>query len=149
MTLSYKPKNIEILAFSKFNCGYDFRPNLPYDLNGNLVSGDGYFREYNELNQLIRIRNGNLSTSPTLEEFTWAPVEERILIKDVFYNGQKNYTIYYVNENYIQIVNSSGTFTEKYVYQDGTLVAQVNTDGQKQAVHSDNKGSNTLITDST
>ncbi|MBI2128489.1 MAG: hypothetical protein HYU00_05595, partial [Nitrosarchaeum sp.] len=60
-----------------------------------------------------------------------------------------NYTVYYPNENFVQIVNSSGTFTEKYVYQNGQLVAQINTDGQKQAIHSDNKGSNTLITDST
>ena len=59
--------------------------NLIYDKNGNLVSGDGYYREYNELNQLIRIRNGNLSNSPVLEEFVWHPTEERTLIKDVYY----------------------------------------------------------------
>ncbi len=49
--------------------------NLVYDANGNLVSGDNYYREYNELNQLVRIRQGNLSTSPILEEFTWHPTE--------------------------------------------------------------------------
>ena len=58
-----------------------------------------------------------------------------------------NYTLDYINENYIQIVNSSGTFTEKYVYHGNDLVAQVTTDGLKQAVHLDNKGSNTLVTD--
>ena len=84
--------------------------------------------------------------SNLLEEYRWHPIEEKIIQKRIFSNGVLNYTIYYVNENYIQIVNSSGTFTEKYVYQDGTLIAQVNTDGQKQVIHSDNKGSNTLIT---
>ncbi|KAF0210189.1 MAG: hypothetical protein FD178_3693 [Ignavibacteria bacterium] len=117
-----------------------------YDLNGNLVSDGKYYREYNGLNQLVRIRLGNLSTSPISEEYKWHPIEERIVIKRVFSNGVYNYTVYYPNENFVQIVNSSGTFTEKYVYQDGVLVAQVNTDEQKQAIHNDHEGSNTLIT---
>lgn len=50
---------------------FAYENNLVYDGNGNLVSGDNYYREYDELNQLVRIRNGNLSTSPVLEEFTW------------------------------------------------------------------------------
>lgn len=119
-----------------------------YDANGNLVSDGKSYREYNGLNQLVRVRLGNTSTSPILEEYKWHPIEERIVIKRVFSNGVLNYTVYYPNENFIQIVNSSGTFTEKYVYQDGILVAQVNTDGQKQAIHGDHEGSNLLITDS-
>ena len=122
--------------------------NRIYDANGNLISDGKYYREYNGLNQLVRVRLGNTSTSPVLEEYKWHPLEERTVIKRVFNNGVYNYTVYYPNENYIVIVNSSGTFTEKYVYQDGILVAQVNSDGQKQAIHSDHEGSNTLITDS-
>ena len=60
--------------------------NLQYDANGNLVTGDSFYREYNELNQLVRIRQGNLSSGAILEEFTWAPVEERVLVKDVYRN---------------------------------------------------------------
>src|SRR3989338_6264456 len=123
--------------------------NRVYDANGNLISDGKYYREYNGLNQLFRVRLGNTSISPILEEYKWHPIEERIVIKKVFSNGVLNYTIYYPNENYVYIVNSSGSYSEKYIYQDGTLVAQVNSDGQKQAIHSDNKGSNTLITDST
>jgi len=44
--------------------------NLIYDKNGNLVSGDGYFREYNGFNQLIKIRNGT-SSGIVLEEYLW------------------------------------------------------------------------------
>jgi len=33
--------------------------NLVYDQNGNLVSGDGFQREYYGFNQLIRIRNAS------------------------------------------------------------------------------------------
>ena len=39
-------------------------------------------------------------SSPTLKEFTWHPFEERVLIKDVYSNGVKNYTIYYVSKEY-------------------------------------------------
>jgi len=122
--------------------------NLIYDGNGNLVTGDSFYREYDEFNQLIRVREGNLSSGDILEEFTWHPTEERILIKDVFYNGIKNYTVYYVSKEYILIENSTGNYSEKYVYQDGVLVGQIDTDGNKKAVHNDHLGSTSLITDS-
>ena len=52
--------------------------NLVYDANGNLISGDGFVREYNGLNQLVRVKN---DSGATLETFTWHPIEELILIK--------------------------------------------------------------------
>lgn len=83
-----------------------------------------------------------------MEEFVWHPVLEKILIKDIFKNGIKDTSIYYVSDEFIRIENSSGNFTEKYVYQDGILVAQVNSDGNKEFVHNDHLGSTSLITDS-
>ncbi|MFH0978131.1 MAG: hypothetical protein V1837_02395 [Candidatus Woesearchaeota archaeon] len=44
---------------------YCAQNNLVYDANGNLVTGDGKYREYNSLNQLTRVRQGN-STSGKL-----------------------------------------------------------------------------------
>ena len=121
--------------------------NLVLDANGNLVTGDSFYREYNELNQLTRIREGNVSTGPIIEEYIWHPLEERILVKDVFSNGVKNYSVYYVNQNYILIENSSGNYSEKYLYIDNQLVAFVDTDGNKRFVHSDHLGSVSLVTD--
>lgn len=121
--------------------------NLQVDANGNLITGDSFYREFNELNQLVRVREGNTSTGPILEEYIWHPLEERILVKDVFYNGVKNYSIYYVNDNYIHIENSSGNYSEKYIYMDNQLVAFVDTDGNKRFVHSDHLGSVSLVTD--
>jgi len=40
-----------------------------YDGNGNLISDGKYYREYNGLNQLFRVRLGNTSSSPILEEY--------------------------------------------------------------------------------
>jgi len=91
-----------------------------------------------------RIRNSS-SSGIILEEYVWHPVEERVLIKDVFYSGLRNYTVYYVNENFIRIENSSGNFTEKYVYQEGMLVSQ-NLNGTKQAIHNDHLGMYHLFT---
>ena len=91
-----------------------------------------------------KFRSGNLSSGNITEEFTWHPTEERVLVKDVFSNGVKNYTVYYVSKDYLVIENSTGNYTEKYVYQGNDLVAQVTTDGLKQAVHKDHLGSASL-----
>jgi len=112
-----------------------------------LVTGDSLYREYNELNQLVAVKGGNLSTGDILEKFTYHPTEERILIKDIFENGVFNYSVYYVSDEFIRIENSSGNFTEKYIYQNGILVAQ-NLNGQKQSLHPDHLGSSDLILDS-
>ena len=82
--------------------------NYVLDANGNLVIGDGFYREYNELNQLIRVRQGNVSTGKVLEEYTWHPTEERILIKDVYHNNTKNYTVYCISKEYVVIENKTG-----------------------------------------
>ncbi len=46
------------------------------------------------------------------------------------------------------IENSSGTFTEKYIYLDQFLIAKVDTDGNKFAIHPDHLGSTDTVTDS-
>jgi len=112
------------------------------------VTGDSFYREYNELNQLSVVREGNLSTGEILEKFTWHPTEERILIKDVYENGVFNYSVYYVSDEFVRIENSSGNFTEKYIKQNGFLVAQVNTNGGKEVVLPDHLGSSDTILDS-
>ena len=118
-----------------------------YDLNGNLISDGKYYREYDGLNQLVKVRLGNTSTSPILEEYVWHPIEERTVIKRVFYNGVYNYTVYYPSKEYIRIVNSSGTFDEVYVKDGENILAQVDADGNKIAVHNDHIGSVSLLTD--
>jgi len=122
--------------------------SLTYDANGNLISGDGKFRTYNSLNQLWRVYNGS-NTSLLLEEYTYDPVEERVLIKKSYNTtGTLTETVVYVDQSFVQIKNLTGIFNYTYVYHDGTLVAQVNPDGTKYYIHSDSKGSNTIITNS-
>ncbi len=112
--------------------------SLVYDANGNLLSGDGYVRTYNSLNQLAEIRN---SAGSLLEEFSYHPVEERILVKKTYTNLVLSETVYYVDENFVRVVNSSGSYDYTYVKHEGQLVAQLNPDNTKYYVHADHEGS--------
>ena len=60
--------------------------SLTYDGNGNLITGDGKFRVYNDFNQLIEVYSGNDTSGEVLEFYLWHPTEDRILVKKVF-NG--------------------------------------------------------------
>ncbi len=121
--------------------------NLQYDTNGNLITGDGRFRVYNTLNQLAEVRNGSASDGTLLEDYVYHPTEERILVKKVYEAGAVKDTVYYVDENFVRVVNSSGTYDYTYVKHEGQLVAQLNPDGTKYFVHGDHLGSTSAITD--
>ena len=118
---------------------------LTYDANGNLLSGDGYNRTYNSLNQLVEIRN---STGSLLEEFVYHPVEERILVKKVYNSsGSIKERIIYVDDNFVRVVNSSGSFDFTYVMHEGQKVAEELNDVKKFTI-TDHLGSTGAITDS-
>jgi len=124
--------------------------NLQYDPVGNLVTGDGFYREYDGFNHLLRIRLGNTSIGNISEEFIWHPLQEKIFIKQVYFNnGTFKEKVTYLNKNSVKIENSSGTYYETYVYQDDILVAQKDANGNKYAVHNDHLGSTSLMTDTT
>ncbi|MBI2650463.1 hypothetical protein HYX04_04055 [Candidatus Woesearchaeota archaeon] len=114
-----------------------------YDANGNLIydSQTDIYREYNELNQLIRTRQNN-STGTILQEYTWEPIKERIFIKDEFYtNGSLKSSTYYFDDDYIVLQNSSGTYNRTNIYQDGILVGYEDFDGRKRYILPDHEGS--------
>lgn len=126
---------------------YDLAGNLVTQRQiggGNLVTGDGYYREYDSLNQLIRIRNGSTITSPQIENYTYDPFGQRIKIMR---NDSAHTVIYTPFKEFMQIRNSSGVYNYTYIYQDGILVARVNPDGSKYYYHPDQLGSTSLITD--
>lgn len=78
--------------------------SLQYDANGNLVTGDGYYRVYNSLNQLSKVYNGT-STGILLQEYTYDPVQERVLVKKTFNStGNLTETVYYVDDSFVRIV---------------------------------------------
>ena len=122
--------------------------NLIYDANGNLITGDGKYREYNSLNQLCRVYNGSDDSGDLLQEYVYDPVEERILIKKTFNPDLSvKEKVIYISQNFIQVQNDSGTYNITYVYHEGQLVAQ-EINGVKHFIHGDHLGSSTVVTDS-
>jgi len=122
---------------------------LTYDSNGNLITGDGKYRVYNSLNQLWRTYQGNSSSGTLLEELTYHPIEERVLMKKVYDSGSLKKTVYYLDDNYVREINSTGTVSDfTYVYHEGSLVAQQIPGSIKQYPLTDHKGDIVTLTDS-
>jgi len=118
---------------------------LTYDANGNLVTGDGKYRVYNSLNQLSKIYNGTSTSDPLLEEYTYHPLEERILMKKIYSGGSLQETTVYISRTFVQVINSSGTYNYTYIYHEGQLVAQ-SVNGVKLFIHGNHEGSSSVVT---
>jgi len=56
-----------------------------------------------------------------LEDYIYHPVEERILMKKVYGAGAVKDTLYYVDENYVRVVNYSGSYDFTYIKHEGQL----------------------------
>ncbi len=120
--------------------------NITYDANGNRISGFGYYFEYNNFNQLTRVRQNN-ATGTIIEEYTYDHSGDRIQK----YEPQKNQTTYYFDKSFIRVVNSSGTFDSVYYYDEKDLVArrELSNNNKTFFYHPDHLGSTSLITNST
>ena len=142
-----KSRDTEITSFFKYN--YDAVGNLISQIGGggNLVTGDNYYREYNGLGQLQRVREGNTASGNILEEYFYDSNGDRIRVNRYSYTGGTNETIYTPYREWMQIRNSSGTHNFYYIYQGNVLVARLNADGTKWFYHPDHLGSTSLITD--
>jgi len=123
--------------------------NLTYDANGNLVTGDGKFRVYNTLNQLHKVYNGTSEAGTLIQEYTYDPVEERVLLKKTYNStGQVTERVIYFTKTFVRVINTSGEFNFTYVYHGGQLVAQ-EVNSVKVYIHSDHLGSSSLVTNET
>ena len=117
--------------------------DLFYDENGNLISALGLNYTYNAFNQLINLKNSN--NGNLIEEYTYDHNGNRKR-KIIYNNDGSNTTIYYVNDNFVQIVNSSGIFNETYYYLYDKIVGKKDTSGNTLFFHPDHLGSTRLIT---
>lgn len=108
-----------------------------YDANGNLISGDGFIFSYNDLNQLISIRNSNGSI---IANYSYNHEGKRI--KKVVYST--NTTTYYLDK-FVQIVNSSGVYNETYYYYYSYLAGKKDINGNIIPIVFDHLGSPSLI----
>ncbi len=126
------------------NYTYDAVGNLIQQSTGggNLVTGDGYYREYDDFGRLRAIYEGS-SGEVLIEEYVYDGNGERIKTR----NYPRNETTYTPFREFTMIINSSGQYNYTYVYDGSdTLVARINPDGSKWYYHADHLGSTTLIT---
>jgi RHS repeat-associated protein len=124
--------------------------SLTYDANGNLVTGDGKYRVYNNQNQLITLYNGSNTSGIILQKFAYHPTEERILSKKTYStNGSLVETVIYVSADFGQIINNSGTYNYTYIQANGQQIGQILPDGKKQFILGNIEGSSTVTTNST
>lgn len=143
-----------IIIFLPVTLAVEISQTFSYDGNGNLVTGDGYYREYNEFNQLVKIWEGNNTNGTLLEEYLFHPTEDRILAKRI-YKGSSNPIEYilYVNDNFVR--KAWGTLNPRndtyYIKTENGILAEVQTNGTQEVkiyYHNDHLGSNSIITNS-
>jgi len=134
-----------ITLFSSFS--FVSALSYTYDSNGNRISGDGFYREYDSSNHLVNVYTGSEPLIANLvENYTWSLSEERVVAKYVYYNRTLNESVYYPYENWVRVVNSSGSFDFYYVIQNSEVVAMQDYAGHKFYYHNDHKGSVQLVT---
>ena len=115
-----------------------------YDANGNLVSGDGNYYEYNDANQLVRVRQGD-QNGTVISEYFYDYSGQRI--KKI----ENGITTYYVGQHYEQQVGGGTTTTTNHYFADGERVARkdvVNNSAALYYYHLNHLDSTTAITDS-
>jgi RHS repeat-associated protein len=112
-----------------------------YDANGNLISGDGKHYEYNDANQLVRVRHGD-QNGPVIAEYFYDYTGQRI--KKI----ENGVTTYYIGKHYETQVDGGIQTNNSYYFANGERVAKKDTLGNIYYYHLDHLGGTNVITDS-
>jgi len=114
---------------------------LTYDANGNLLTNGDKRYVYDGFNRLAEV-----FINETIKEKYWYDPDGNRLLKVEFHTDGSNTTTFYIDESFIRIINSSGTYDEVYYYDEYDLIAKEDSEGKK-FYHPDHLGSTTLVTD--
>lgn len=113
-----------------------------YDANGNLIRGEGKYFEYNDANQLVRVRQSD-ANGPVLAEYFYD------------YNGQRVKKIengvatYYIGKHFEKRVAGENQTNTSYYFANGERVAKMDSAGTMTFFHSDHLGGTNAVTDAT
>ena len=106
---------------------------LQYDANGNLIQDSQFHFEYNNANQLSRVRQGS-STGTILEEYIY-DINGQRAIKHTY--SSVNTSTYYASSLYEVVNYTNGTGeTSKYYFANGERIAE-KANGEVLYYHSD------------
>ena len=112
-----------------------------YDANGNMIRGDGKHYEYNDANQLVKVRHGDQS-GPVIAEYVYDHTGQRI--KKI----ENGVTTYYIGKHFEKQVAGETQTNTSYYFANGERVAKKDPTGQVFYYHADHLGSASVITDS-
>ncbi len=114
-----------------------------YDANGNLVTGDGRYYEYNDANQLARVRQGD-QAGPVIAEYVYDAAGQRV--KKI----ENGVVTYYVGRHYEKQVGGSNVGNTSYYFgEGGERVAKKDPAGNIFYYHLDHLDGINVVTNST
>lgn len=117
-----------------------------YDANGNMTSDGTKCYEYNDANQLKKVKK--CSDSKTIAEYIYDHTGKRIIKKE-YKNGVLERTVYSIGDEYETVVLASNgaKLNTTYYKVNDEVVAKKNPDGAINYYHNDHLGSNSVLTD--
>ena len=117
--------------------------DLEYDANGNLIEDGKFYYEYDPFNNLNIIKEK--PTENVVERRSYDS-ENNLLYKIEYFDNDETKETYYVDKNYKQIVNSTGTFSIIYYYDGNEVLVVINdTDSRLKIALTDYLGSAVIL----
>ena len=117
----------------------DVTPLNKYDANGNQVSGDGKFYEYNDANQLIRVRQNDINGA-VISEYFYDYTGQRVK------NVENGVTTYYIGQHFEANVVAGKADNTSYYLAGNERVAKKDSTGT-YFYHPDHLGGINAVTD--
>lgn len=116
-----------------------------YDANGNMTGNGTYCYEYNEANQVKRVRNCN--TNQIIAEYVYDYDGNR-LVKKNYTNGSLQKTVYSPSDDFetVKLASNGATQNTSYYYANGQLIAKKDPWGNKLYYQNDHLGSASTMT---
>jgi RHS repeat-associated protein len=113
-----------------------------YDANGNLVTGDGRYYEYNDASQLVRVKQGD-QTGPVIAEYFYDASGQRV--KKI----ENGVVTYYIGKHFEKQIGGSNAGNTSYYFGDGgERVAKKDPAGNIFYYHLDHLDGVNAVTDS-
>lgn len=134
-----------LLLFAPINFVFAAQ-TFSYDANGNMVSDGVYCYEYNDANQLSRVRD--CASNQIIAEYFYDHVGKRA-VKKQYENGVLQHTTYYIGDLFeTKLYPDGSTENTSYYFVNGERVARKDPDGSMHYYHGDHLGSTSVVTDS-
>lgn len=112
-----------------------------YDVGGNLISGDGQYYEYNDANQLVKVRQGD-QNGTVVAEYFYDSTGQRV--KKI----ENGVVTYYVGKHFEkQVGGSNAGSTSYYFAEGGERVAKKGPSGSVYYYHLDHLDGVNVVTD--